>query len=219
MAMPPDSWRPRAAEVASSIFLYAAAAGSVVVTAQAMVAVDGREWVSEGSAITFLVGIFTLLAVRAQLRLGVRPLLSYSRLDDPPEETRLRPKDGRTTAWVVLRNNGLGPAVIESVAYKPLGTTSVDPPPDQPPADAVAFDPFIEQIASKAAGQHRSKRDYVMDRISVHGSLGPSESYFLGEFADEMIDQLGGIAVWVTYRGVLGPSYVKCVWIRRRTPP
>lgn len=213
MAITPSSRRPWLAEVASTILLYAAATVAVVVTAQSTLIPDDP-WVSGGSAITFLVGIFTLLAVRAQLRLGVRPLLSYSAgasatSDDPseaPSTTRVR---------VELANNGLGPAVLDSVAYLSLESSDPDvAPPERPPADAIGYDSFISQIKAGRDPQFEQGRDFDLPRISAGGSLGPSATYTLGEFSPALLAANRGLAIWITYRGVLGPAYVKCIWIR-----
>jgi hypothetical protein len=214
MAITPSSPRPWLAEVASTILLYAAAAIAVVVTAQSVLADAQDRWASGGSAITFLVGIFTLLAVRAQLRLGVRPLLSYSSL---PIGELAEPSGTRTPerTKVTVSNNGLGPAVLESVSY--LALRDLPPghvPPERPPAAAVDYDTLVDQLETARPDRFEQGTDFVMPRISIHGSLGPSTEYSLGEFSPALLSAIGGMAVWITYRGVLGPAYVKCIWVR-----
>jgi hypothetical protein len=167
-----------------------------------------------GSAVTLLVGVASLLALRNQFALSQRPWLAYSTRwldsDQGVELTLARP----SLIWVAtLTNAGPGTAVIASAKYAAVLATPAGP-------ESVEGVSGLELIRALGALGHREHLDFGISNISAGFAVPPGGTVRICEIPEESMSWLSRLDIDLLYDSLLGDQYSKKVsCIRQGIPP
>jgi hypothetical protein len=222
----PGSSRPRAAEHLSSLVLYGSALASLAFAAQNLLVSGGstpswvpvdlgdRPWISGSSAVAFVIGVFSILAVRAQARLALRPVLTSSAMPGTVSEDLLAPSAG--TYVLRLRNVGLGPATLVRVRYHlelrapGEGSTagrdglSEAAKGRRPPRRALTHQQLLAELKTVKV---ENQQDVLLIGYSEGASIAAGADELLSAWPKDVWGKVRSVTVWITYRGVVGPNH------------
>lgn len=154
-------------------------------------------------ALTLLIGILGLLAVRQQVALGTKPHLGYEGRKNEESETALEPGEVWTVA---LKNSGSGVAIVERQTFRMylLGDAS----PDE--RFLLSHDQVVEQL--KARGLVHG-RDYALTRYSGSATIAANTKELLLEILIEKSLPIIALDMRLEFRGVLRDRFERTFFL------
>jgi hypothetical protein len=162
--------------------------------------------ISSATGFSLLVGLVTILAVRYNVALGIRPILTYTSQAGLPERTST--SFGRS--WVVtLRNSGGGVALIRRVEFY-VRFRNAAGGRIQGPLD---HSEIIALLATQ--GVHNGKQAWL-SRLSDGFALAPDQTHVLAELSVEAIEKVRLLDVEILFDGLLESRYVKNAFLLPR---
>nr|WTB11957.1 hypothetical protein OG546_49140 [Streptomyces antimycoticus]WTB12177.1 hypothetical protein OG546_50390 [Streptomyces antimycoticus] len=155
-----------------------------------------------GPAVSFFVGALTLLVVRNQFALGLRPFLSYSSkwVESRNESVYLTRAPGGV--WTVdVRNSGSGIGIIRAVSIM----VSCDGSPE--------FSGDYEEVVNylQSCGLQLN-REYAISKISPGGVLAKDGEVRIFELTHGASTKFDTLTVSVEFEGALKDTYSKMIY-------
>ncbi|MEA5364692.1 hypothetical protein VA596_34530 [Amycolatopsis sp., V23-08] len=158
------------------------------------------ELVGVGPSVTFLVGSLSLLLVRNQFALGLRPFISYNSRWMPSHEDSVYLTEAEGPIWsVTIRNSGSGLALIRRV------TLSVQA------AGATEFFGIHEEVTDHllTSCQLKLNRDYALSKLSPGGVLSPGNEVRIFELTEQSGSEFDNLSIVVEFEGALKDMFIK----------